>query len=586
MSILTTSVRRRITRAVLGRFGISPGNHANKKLLSLALFLTFLGWAAVAAAQTVPPSALPIAGLRPTLPTIPERQPRAAQGTEADQQWLTARPPEGSAPVASFIETLKANDAAFEVVLGQGRLLTTKSDIAAPGKKAVIAIGDPTVADFEILPQARALRVIGKRAGVTDLSITTAFGETLSFEVHVVYDLDLLRAQLKQVFPDAHLRLGQIREHLIVEGQARDPAQVSQILHTIEAYLTSAPRSGAAGEKAVAPAPPQIINLIRVPGVHQVLLQVRIAELDRTALREIGADILGVHPGTGNIWGTNIAGAAIDAAALLGVGGLTGSAASLNGTNTTAFGIFPSGDFEILLRALRQNSMMTVLAEPNLIALSGHRASFLAGGQFPIPVPQTGGGISNNVTIEWKDFGVQLHFLPVVLDDGTIRMSVMPEVSSIDETLGTTLVVGGDPVPGVNSRRTETTVEMCEGQTLAIAGLLLVEMDGQTSRIPGLGDLPYIGPLFSNTNHERMEKELLVLVTPYLASPMNPSQVPALPGQEVQDPNDLEFYLLNRIEGRTGCDFRSTTSWDNPLCLVELMKLERKHVCGPIGFSE
>lgn len=536
--------------------------------------------------------------------------------------------------MASFIDTLKANDAAFEVILGQGRLLTTKVDIATGEGTAVIAVGDPTVIDFQVLPNPRMIRVIGRRAGVTDLSITTADGEVYGFEVHVVYDLPLLRAQLKQVFPDAHLRLAQIREHLVVEGQARSPAQVSQILQATESYLESiqvpspggggqpaaqasprpgqsgaspaergsppengsgyqperqrvaqaGPESGGGATAGAAPVKPRIINLIRVPGIHQVMLQVRIAELDRTGAREIGADILGVDPTSGNIFGTSISGATVNALATLGLGGLVGVANTANSTSGTAFGIIPGADFEILFRALRQNSLLSILAEPNLMALSGQEASFLAGGEFPVPVPQSGGGAAGNITIEWKKFGVQLDFIPYVTEDESIRLKVSPEVSTIDDSLGVTVL--GTTVPGVNSRNASTVVELRQGQTLAIAGLLTVTIEGRTSRIPGLGDLPYIGPMFSNTSHERVEKELLVLVTPYLVEPMDPDQVPPLPGEEVQDPNDLEFYLLNRIEGRTGRNHRSTTNWDDPLGLRYLLKLEQRHVCGPVGFSQ
>ena len=240
----------------------------------------------------------------------------------------------------------------------------------------------------------------------------------------------------------------------------------------------------------------------------------------------------------------------------------------------------------MVLRALRENSVLNVLAEPNLMAMSGQRASFLAGGQFPVPVPQGAGGVTNNVTIQFKDFGVQLSFLPYVLDDETIRLQVNPEVSSIDPSLGTTLVQGGTPVPGLNTRRVDTTVELKQGSTLALAGLLQVQLDAKTDRIPGLGDTPYIGPFFSNSSHKRVEKELLVLVTPYLVHSLTPDQVPPLPGSELQDPNDLEFYFLSRIEGRTGRNFRSTLSWNNPLHLVELLHLEQSYVSGPVGFSE
>ncbi|MCH7750649.1 MAG: hypothetical protein IH898_00625 [Planctomycetes bacterium] len=317
-----------------------------------------------------------------------------------------------------------------------------------------------------------------------------------------------------------------------------------------------------------------------------MMLQVRIAELNRTALRKVGADILAIDSSTGNIVGTQIGGAIIEAA---GLGGLIGGAEELAGdigSSTTAFGIFPSGDWQILLNILRRNSVLNILAEPNLVALNGHHASFLAGGQFPIPVPQGSGGAANSVTIEFKDFGVHLDFVPYIQDDGIIRLQVDSEVSTIDFSIGTTLVAGGDPVPGLNTRKTSTTVEIRQGQTLAIAGLLNVELDAQTARIPGLGDLPYIGPFFSNTSHERVEKELIVLVTPLLVSPMDSCEVGPLPGSEIKDPNDKEFYLLNRIEGRTGRHHRSTTSWDNPLGLVECLELQNRCTCGPVGFSE
>lgn len=573
-------------------------------------------------------------GIHPTLELVPFRNPRLSEGDTPDQQWRVDRTAEDNDPVASFLETLPRNDAAFEVVVGQGRLMTLKEDIIGREGTAVIAVGDPSIIGFEVLPNPRMIRVTGKRAGVTDLSVTTGDDKTYSFEVHAVYDLTLLRAQLAQVFPDAYLRFGQIREHLVVEGQARSPAQVTQILQTIQAYLDSVavtysgggggrtPRgktareersqsdetdgstgngddqdsegrrpeayveSGGDGGGGIIHASPEVINLIRVPGSQQVLLEVKIAELNRTALREIGADILGVDPDTGNIVGTQMAGGLVSAAGAAGLGGLIGRAAGSLGTDTTAFGIFPSGDFQVLLRALRQNRIASILSEPNLTTMSGHRASFLAGGEFPVPVPQVSGGITNSITIEWKKFGAQLDFLPYVMADDRIRLTVTPEVSTIDFQLGTTLVLGGDPVPGLNTRRATTTVELREGQTLAMAGLLQVEIAAGTSRIPGLGDLPYIGPLFSNTSHRRVEKELLVLVTPHLVQPMEADQVPCLPTDGINDPNDLELYLLNRIEGRTGRAFRPTTRWDNPLYLVELMHLEQRCISGPVGFSE
>jgi pilus assembly protein CpaC len=555
------------------------------------------------------------------LPVVPLVNPRPAEGSRPGQQWNTA--PSGG-PVSSLVESVRGNDAALDVVVNQGRLITLKADIASRNGLGAIAVGDPSVVEFQLLPNPRVIRLLGRRPGVTDLSITTVDGQSLNFEVRVLYDLGILQAQLRQAFPDAALRLTQLRDHIIVEGEARSTAQVAQILTMIHAFATHFDQGQAAGMQQVpseVPPPPQpalgqagggmvpgmlqspmaaaapsagmgnatavrIINLIRVPGVRQVLLKVRVAELNRTAIREIGADILGVNPATGTVVGTSIAGSTVSAAGVLGMGGLGAEASSAIGPKTTAFGIFPTADFAILVRALRDNQLLSILAEPNLVALDGQHANFLAGGQFPVPVPQGSGGITNNVTVEFKDFGVQLDFIPHVLDDGRIRLAVTPEVSSIDYALGTTLVQGGTPVPGLDTRRATTTVEMGQGQTLAMAGLMQVQIEADTARIPGLGDLPIIGVLFSNTSHKRMEKELVVLVTPFLVDPMNPNQVPCAPGDEVKDPTDFEFYLLNRVENRNGTEYRATLGWDRPWNLKREIKVQRDCAAGPVGFSQ
>jgi pilus assembly protein CpaC len=563
------------------------------------------------------PAPAPTSG-NSVVPLIPERSPRVL---EAPGETILQSSPDRA--VGSFIDSLQGSDAAIEVVAGQGKLLTLKEKLAVEGGEAVIAVGDPSIVDFEIMPNSRLIRVLGLRPGTTDLAITTADDQTYTFEVRVTYDLTLLRARLRQLFPDADLRIAQLRDHVVVEGQARNPAQVARILETLEAYLASmqaetdlqsatigdptftAPAAAreAAGEGAVVVPDPtiaaqgglrsaearapgaRVINLLRVPGAQQVLLQVRIAELNRTAMREVGADWLIVDPDNGNIVGTRIGGAVISASGLAGLGGLLGTSSGELGTSSTAFGIFPSGDFQAIMRLLRENGFLRVLAEPNLITMSGHRANFLAGGEFPVPVPQAGGVAANAVTVQFREFGVRLDFLPYVIDEDRIRLTVTPEVSTIDFSLGTTLVVGGDPVPGLNTRRANTTVELRPGQTLAMAGLLQVELDGRTSRIPGLGDLPYLGPFFSNTTHRRVEKELVVLVTPHFAGALDAGHGIQLPGENVEDPTDWELYFKNRYEGRTGLHHRSTIEYgfDQPR---RLMYHEKKCIQGPVGFSD
>jgi pilus assembly protein CpaC len=535
------------------------------------------------------------------LPPLPEKSQRPLKGPDS---------------VSSFIDSLSVNDAGFEIVVGQGRIFTVKEDLAPPGKKEpVIAVGDPSIVDLRIV-NPRQLRLLGLRMGLTDLSIVTADGRTYNLEVRVVMDLDVLRGQLRCLYPDAQLKLCQLRDHVVVEGQARDAVQVQHIIETIEAYLrsvtlgqvrqvTTTQRGGGAlrpgeppgtvGPDVGGPASvqgavfvPRIINLIRVPTSQQVLLKVRVAELNRTALRQIGSDFLAIDHDTGAIVGTSLGNSAVTAISSIAGRMLSGSVVHENTPTTTAFGIFEKGGFDIFLSALRRNNLLRILAEPNLVAMNGHQASFLAGGQFPVPVSTfSGTGGAASVSVQFQNFGVQLGFVPTILDNEVIRLTVDPEVSEVDFSVATTLVPGGSPVPGLSTRRAHTTVEMHPGQTLAIAGLLQLTLSGQTARIPGLGDLPILGPFFSNTSNQRVEKELIVLVTPYLIEPLNPDQVPPSPGDEVTTPNDLEFYFLNRIEGRTGRDFRSTIEYDDALHVLRcLFRLENDYVRGPHGFCD
>jgi len=510
---------------------------------------------------------------------------------------------------SSFIDSLSRNDAMLEVVLGQGRMLVLKEELTppAPEERAgqpLIAVGNPSVTDFEVVGP-RHIRLIGRRIGVTDLVVTTRDQKSYSYEVHVVYDLNLVQARIRELFPDSHVRVAQIGKNLVVEGQARDAAQVRNILQLVErGVLTDG--ASAIGGPVPGPAPaggapigmdigmsgvsgdagsPQIINLLHVPGPQQVMLKVQIAELNRTALRQIGSELL-YADGNGTILGTRLNGIT-SSASTANSAGLVGTAATnvVGAAPTTAFGIFNSIGLQVMLTALRQNSVLKILAEPNLVAMNGHEARFLAGGEFPVPVPQSGaGGGPATITIQYKKFGVQLSFIPYILDDDVIRLSVDPEVSSIDFGLG--IEVSGTRVPGLNTRNAHTVVELREGQTLAMAGLMQVSLSNQTTRIPGLGDLPYIGPMFSNNTGNRVEKELVVLVTPYLVEAVHADGAGHRPGDEVNEPNDLEFYLLGRIQGRTGDrEFRSTTNVDDALHHRRRMKLESQCIQGPHGYS-
>lgn len=554
-------------------------------LFSLAFCVPLLVMTGVA--SSAEPIGRSIGNLPTNLQTIPQLPPR-----EMGELLLPERE-----PVSSFLQSVSGSDAIIEVYVGRSRVITLDSEIANQDGVGVIASGDPTVIDFDVLPNPRLIRVVGKRVGVTDLTFVMADGKHITYDVHVVFDLPLIETRMRSIFPDVSFRLYQLREHVVIEGQARSPSQVSEVMETLQAYLASLqvehqvknvgpsddefpiPRQGPSGDgsgggeddpgiafdRGERPQTessfylPKVINLLRVPGPQQVMLKVTIAELDRSALRRLATDLT--------------------------VASTSGFLSSIQaGGSGNIVGVFSDGDFSFLMDALRQNSVTTILAEPNLVTMTGHTSRFQSGGEFPVPVQQ--GNNNSGITVTYKPFGVQLAFTPIIEDDGTIRLTVEPEVSDIDPNLSVSLVPGGDPVPGVRTRNASTTVQLREGETLAIAGLLNDTSRARTSRVPLLGDIPYLGAFFTNDVAESREEELLIVVTPHLVSPVDGEHPACLPGQEVQEPTDWEFYLLNRIEGRTGVSHRATTNWDDPLGTIRKWQLEHQHGCGPIGFSQ
>ncbi|HWL95558.1 MAG TPA: hypothetical protein VNT79_18715, partial [Phycisphaerae bacterium] len=205
--------------------------------------------------------------------------------------------------------------------------------------------------------------------------------------------------------------------------------------------------------------------------------------------------------------------------------------------------------FRYFVQALRQNNLLRVLAEPNLVAMSGQEASFLAGGEFPVPVPQSGAGGGTTITIDYREFGVRLKFVPIVLGDGRIRVKMSPEVSDLD--FSSPLQISGSRIPIVNKRTVTTTIEMADGQTFAIAGLLDNNINASKDVTPLLGDLPIVGTLFRSVRYQRKDTELVVLVTPQLVEALEPDQLPPVPGQMMEHPDDWELYGLGKMEGKS-----------------------------------
>jgi pilus assembly protein CpaC len=405
--------------------------------------------------------------------------------------------------------------------------------VKAPWPTVRVAVTDPSIAYVEALTPQQVL-LQGIKVGSTDLIVWNEDeSQVQRWRVQVKLDTACYKKKLDELFPDASLEVGEHGETLIVKGLLRNADQVVQ-LHD---YL----------EKSKTP----YVDMTSVAGVQQVQIEIRVAEVSRQALRSLGfnafhtdddyfvANRIGsllpvsIAPESGQAPGDNIA--------------FTFNSVPTAGPLVTIFAGFPRADFEFFLNALAENQYLRILANPTLVALNGEEASFLAGGEFPIPVPQVSGG-GGTITIQYKEYGVRVSFQPTVLGDGSIRLHVAPEVSERSST--ESVALAGAIIPSLVTRKAETTMELQSGQTFAIAGLLQQKTEAVNSRIPGLGDLPVLGPLFRSTRYQNNDTELVILVTASLVEPMSLAEAPPLPGFLHSDPNDWEFYLEGRLEGK------------------------------------
>lgn len=404
--------------------------------------------------------------------------------------------------------------------VGQSKVLRTPFTITR------ISVADPEVADI-ILTSAREIYINGLAPGVTNLSLWGKKRFT-SARVTVEADVTLLKEKLAQILPHEKIAVQAADESIVLSGEVTGPVTQET------AMALAAPFVGGKRNR--------VINLMHVGGVQQVLLAVRVAEINRNVARRLGVNFSIVGPGgfgLSRIGGlTDLQDIIFD---LFGTTQLT----QLVTPGINAVAAFTTGNYlwTIFLDMLKQNGLGKILAEPNLVTTSGQEASFLAGGEFPIPVPQQ----FQTITIEYKKFGVGLVFTPTVLDGGKIGIRVAPEVSDLDPT--TALVTAGFVVPGLRVRRLSSHVEVKDGQSFAIAGLLQDDIRSQVSKFPILGSLPILGPLFRSTQFEKRETELVVLVTPHLVKPMQTAAA-ELPTDKYIEPNDLELYLMGCLQGR------------------------------------
>jgi pilus assembly protein CpaC len=388
----------------------------------------------------------------------------------------------------------------LSVEVGKGRM------IRLDGMAKTVFIADPKIADVDVKSPS-LVYVTAKAPGVTTLIAMDAGNRMLAnIEVASNYDEAQLRDDLKRFVPTSDITVSTANGALILTGRARTPADADTARSLAAHY---------------APDDKHVIDRMTVDQPDQVNLRVRIAEVSRDLVKQFGFNwSIAANPGQGmfgfSTGSGSFAGGPANAGKTVPIGPQSAVSTPSTGTDNVLLGFANSNvAVQLLIDALDTEGLVKILAEPNLTAVSGAPATFLAGGQYPIPVPQALGV----TTIEYKDYGVSLSFVATVLDGNRINLVVKPEVSQLTSQGAVTL--NGSSVPALTIRRAQTTVDIASGQSFAIAGLLQNNTNQSISRFPGLGNLPVLGALFRSDSFERDETELVIIVTPYLVRPVN-----------------------------------------------------------------
>ncbi len=469
---------------------------------------------------------------------------------------------------------------AEDVHAGELAVAVNKSQVLRSDRPfAKALIGNPDIAD--VLPLTdRSLYVLGKKTGTTSLTLYDRRNTLIAVvDVAVGPDVTSLKRQLSELMPDDRVGARMSNDSIILEG-----------------IVASGPAADRAVQIAETYAPGKVINLLSIGASQQVMLEVRFSEVRRGAAKQLGlnhsfmnnsgkflggigeAGLKGVPITSTTVTGSN---GAFDNNTTTITDGLSSTVRDFGTTSSSSTGstiskvgsgalglLLPTGGFGAFgvlsrvlglnissaLDALETKGLVTTLAEPTLVAMSGETASFLAGGEFPIPVINGGGGGgagggNTGITVEFKPFGVSLAFTPTVLADGVINLVVAPEVSSLDPSAS--VVVNGLRIPGLQVRRAKTVVELRDGESFAMAGLLRKDFQDTVRQFPILGSLPIIGALFRSTGFQKEETELVIIVTPRLVRPVRAGSL-KLPTDRATPPNEADLFLLGRTDGAVG----------------------------------
>ena len=449
----------------------------------------------------------------------PESQAPPPQQSVPPASPTQSAPEQGPAASAQIPSEAESHGAApLRVMVGKSLLINTTERLKR------VSVTDPGVADAIVVTPTQIL-VHGRSAGEVSLLIWDELERSRSFDLRVDVDVSAAAEEERRVFPDEQITVTPSRSAIVLSGHV-----------TTEDIAKRAEMIAAAYSK-------NVVNVLTFGpvGAQEILLEVKFAEVDRSAALQLGVNYFA--PGTGHTTGTlstgQFGGTSISTttASTTTTGGTTTTSTSatppsINLSNPLNLFLFRSDiNFGVVVQALQQKNLLQILAEPNLIAVNGKEASFLAGGEFPFPIVQPGQGFTA-VTISFKEFGVRLRFTPVIMPNGNIHLRVVPEVSELDFTNG--LTISGFNIPALSTRRADTEFELQDGQSFVIAGLMDNRLTEIANKIPGLGDIPILGNLFKSKNLQKSKTELMVLCTVHRISPNN--QPPA-------GPNDPQPFL-------------------------------------------
>ena len=393
-----------------------------------------------------------------------------------------------------------------------------------------LLVGNAEVADVMALTD-QSIYVLGKGLGTTNLTLYGPKRNLIAIvDLVVSYDVDALKAKLFEIMPNEKFEVRGLSGAIALGGTVSNAGDLARAMDVAERY-----------------APGKVSNHMQVAGSQQVMLEVKFAEVRRSLVKKLNLNSgFTFNDGPGRFAGRP---SSVTAPALAGVFGVLSGSAAMAPTRYL--------DINAFFAAEETKGTVKTLAEPTLMALSGETATFLAGGEYPYPVPQDGG----TITIEYKQFGVGLAFTPTVLKDGLINLIVAPEVSAL---AGNAIVVGGYPIQSLTTRRAKTTVELRDGQTFAIAGLLQNDFIDNIKQVPWIGDVPVLGALFRSPDFDRRETELVIMVTPRLAKPAKAGTL-AAPTDTFVPPSDFELFILGQSGGTSKTRGEMTGSYGHAI---------------------